>query len=161
MDADITVEEAIELLFNRESIQAAILAEEKSDCDAAAGLDWGSEKVFVGFLKDPALLGRLTCLRVSLNREIRFLLAERNLGVGEDAAFLIARARLRERLQLPQPTVIPILESVLMQHDLYGEEFIQNHEVLRDLLRVLYTSEDWEEIASVAGNAVRERVLNV
>ncbi len=70
MDADITVEEAIELLFSREAIQAAILAEEKSDCDAAAGLDWGREKVFVGFLKDPALLGRLTCLRVSLNREI-------------------------------------------------------------------------------------------
>ncbi len=89
------------------------------------------------------------------------MLAERNLGVGEDAAFLVARARLRERLQLPQRTVIPILESVLMRHDLYGEEFIQNHEVLRDLLRVLYTSEDWEEIASVAGNAVRERVLNV
>ncbi|MHC5747135.1 MAG: hypothetical protein ACYTXT_35670 [Nostoc sp.] len=160
-EESISVSEAIELLFNRESMQAAIQAEEKSDCDVAAGLDWGSEKVFVGFLKNPDLKVRLTCLRVSLNREIRLLLAERNLGVGEDAAFQVARSRLLSRLQSPLSTAIPVLEGILARRDLYAEQYIQNHEVLRDLLHEVLNYEDWEEIASAAARAVRERVLNV
>jgi hypothetical protein len=152
-EESISVSEAIELLFSRESMQAAIKAEETSDCDVGAGLDWGSEKVFVAFLKNPTLKLRLTCLRVSLNREIRLLLAERNLGVGEDAAFKVARSRLLSRLQLPQPTAIPVLESILARRDLYAEQYIQNHEVLRDLLHEVLNYEDWEEIASAADNS--------
>lgn len=160
-EENISVSEAIELLFSRESMQAAIQAEENSDCDVAAGLDWGGEKVEVAFLQNPALKFRLTCLRVSMNREIRLLLAERNLGVGEDAAFRVARSRLLSRLQSPLATAIPILDLTLAREDLYIDQYIQNHEVLRDLLHEVLNYEDWEEIASAAASAVRERVLNV
>lgn len=160
-EESISVSEAIELLFNHSSIQAAIQAEEESDCDVSAGLDWGSETIFLAFLKNPALKVRLTCLRVSLNREIRILLAECNLGVGEDAAFQVAHSRLLSRLQSPLPTAIPVLEGILARRDLYTEQYIQNHEVLRDLLHEILNHEDWEEIASAAAMAVRQRLLNV
>ncbi len=159
METDITVAEAMELLFNPESLRAAIKAEEDADCDVSAGLDWGNEKVFVAFLKNPELLGRMTSLRLSLNREIKLLLAERNLGAGEKSASSVALSLLLSRLQLPEPNAIPVLESVLMRDDLYEEEFIQNHKVLRDLLNLLLGDTDWEGIATAAAHAVREQVL--
>ncbi len=159
METDITVALAMELLFNPESLRAAINAEEDADCDVSAGLDWGNEKVFVAFLKNPALLGRMTSLRLSINREIKLLLSERNLGVGEKAAIIVARELLLSRLQLPSHNAIPVLESVLIRDDLYEDEFIQNHKVLRDLLNLLLDDTDWEEIATAAAGAVREQVL--
>jgi hypothetical protein len=173
MEENITVEEAIELLFNRESIQAAIRAEEEADCDVSAGLDWGelchgdtprwqdsrNNKAFAAFMKNPALLHRMTVLRVSLNREIRQMLHEWNLGVGEEKAIETARTRILSRLQLPQQKAIPVLETILMRDDLYSNEFIYDSQVLQELLSVLCDREDWEAIATVAGNAVREGIL--
>lgn len=159
METDITVAEAMELLFNPESLRTAIKAEEDADCDVSAGLDWGNERVFVAFLKNPALLGRMTSLRLSLNREIKLLLAKRNLGAGGKAAIVVARELLLSRLQLPSHNAIPVLESVLMRDDLYEDKFIQNHKVLRDLLNLLLGDADWEEIATAAGHAIREQVL--
>jgi hypothetical protein len=173
MEENITVEEAIELLFNRESIQAAIRAEEEADCDVSAGLDWGelchgdtdrwqdsrNNKAFAAFMKNPALLHRMTVLRVSLNREIRQMLQEWNLGVGEKKAIATARTRILSRLQLPQQKAIPVLETILMRDDLYSNEFIDDSQVLQELLSVLCDREDWEAIATVAGNAVREGIL--
>jgi hypothetical protein len=98
-------------------------------------------------------------LRVSLNREIRQMLQGWNLGVGEKTAIETARTRILSRLQLPQQQAIPVLESILMRDDLYKEEFISNNQVLQELLNVLCDRSDWEEIATVAGNAVREGVL--
>lgn len=159
MEENITVEEAIELLFNRESIQAAIRAEEEADCDVSAGLNWGNNKAFAAFMKNPALLHRMTVLRVSLNREIRQMLQEWNLGVGEEKAIATARTRILSQLQLPQQKAIPVLETILMRDDLYSNEFIDDSQVLQELLSVLCDREDWEAIATVAGNAVREGIL--
>ncbi|BAT56863.1 unknown protein (plasmid) [Nostoc sp. NIES-3756] len=159
MEEDITVEEAIELLFNRESIQAAIRAEDEAACDVSAGLDWGNNRVFVAFMKNPALLHRMTILRLSLNREIRQMLQGWNLGVGEEKAIETAYTRLLSQLQLPQQKAIPLLEKILMRDDLYSEELIGDRQVLQELLSVLYSNEDWDVIATVAGNAVREGVL--
>ncbi|MCC5640676.1 hypothetical protein LC593_33580 [Nostoc sp. CHAB 5844] len=159
MEENITVEEAIKLLFNRESIQAAIRAEDESDCDISAGLDWGNDRVFVAFMKNPALLHRMTILRLSLNREIRQMLQRWNLGVGEEKAIETASTRLLSRLQLPQQKAIPFLESILMRDDLYSDELIGDRQVLQELLSVLYNNEDWDAVATVAGNAVREGIL--
>lgn len=159
MEEKITVEEAIELLFNRESIQAAIRAEDEADCDVSAGLDWGNDLVFAAFMKNPALLHRMTILRLSLNREIRQMLQGWNLGVGEEKAIETACNRLLSRLQLPQQNAIPVLETILMRDDLYSEELINDSQVLRELLSMLCDSADWDEIATVAGNAVREGIL--
>lgn len=81
-EENITVTEAIELLFGSASLQQAIQAEDEADCDVSAGLDWDNQ-AYLAFIQNPALLGRLTELRVSLNCEIQRLLAERNLGVGK------------------------------------------------------------------------------
>ncbi|BAY41461.1 hypothetical protein NIES2111_58570 (plasmid) [Nostoc sp. NIES-2111] len=159
MEENITVEEAIELLFNRESIQAAIRAEDEAACDVSAGLDWDSNRVFVAFMKNPALLHRMTILRLSLNREIRQMLQGWNLGVGEEKAIETASTRLLSQLQSPQQKAIPLLERILMRDDLYSEELIGDRQVLQELLSVLYNNEDWDVIATVAGNAVREGVL--
>lgn len=159
MEENITVEEAIELLFNRESIQAAILAEDEADCNVTAGLDWGNDQVFAAFMENPALLHRMTLLRLSLNREIRQMLQMWNLGVGEQKAIETACTRLFSRLQFPQQKAIPVLETILMRDDLYSEELIGNSQVLQELLSVLCDGEDWDAIATVAGNAVREGIL--
>jgi hypothetical protein len=159
MEENIPVEEAIELLFNRESIQAAIRAEDEASCDVSAGLDWGNDRLFVAFMKNPALLHRMTILRLSLNRKIRQILEGWNLGVGEEKAIETASTRLFSRLQLPQQKAIPFLESILMRDDLYSEELIGDSQVLQELLSVLYNNEDWDAIATVAGNAVREGIL--
>ncbi|MCC5670525.1 hypothetical protein LC653_43835 [Nostoc sp. CHAB 5784] len=101
----------------------------------------------------------MTQLRVSLNREIRHLLGEWNLGVGEEAAVVVARPLLLSRLKSPSASVLPTLEGILMQNDLYGEEFIQNSDILRQLLGVLLIDSDWENIATAAANAVRMQVM--
>jgi len=67
---------------------------------------------------------------------------------------------LGRRLVYIVSTAIPVLEGILARRDLYAEQYIQNHEVLRDLLHEVLNYEDWEEIASAAARAVRERVLN-
>ncbi len=46
-----------------------------------------------------------------------------------------------------------------MRNDLYGEEFIQDSDILRQLLGVLFVDSDWEEIATAAANAVRMQVM--
>ncbi|MEC4819694.1 MAG: hypothetical protein SAK29_41455 [Scytonema sp. PMC 1069.18] len=159
MEESITVEEAIELLFNRESIQAAIIAEDEANCDVSAGLDWSGHKIVAAFLKNPALLGRMTILRLSLNREIDQMLQTWNLGIGLEAAINVAHARLLSRLQLPSSTAIRLLETILMRDELYKQELIGDRQVLGDLLRVLLLDSDWDEIATAAGNAVRSQVI--
>ncbi|MFM6308946.1 MAG: hypothetical protein ACKPGB_11855, partial [Dolichospermum sp.] len=59
----------------------AIQIEDETDCDVTAGLDWGL--VIPALLQSPGMFGRMTQLRVSLNRELRLLLKEWNLGIGE------------------------------------------------------------------------------
>ncbi|MBD6615326.1 hypothetical protein FNW02_05575 [Komarekiella sp. 'clone 1'] len=157
MNEEITVGEAIDLLFHPASFQEAIRIEDEADCDVTAGLDWGT--AISALLKNPGLLGRMTQLRVSLNREIRHLLSEWNLGVGEEAAVVVARSLLLSRLKSPSASVLPTLEGILMQNDLYGEEFIQNSNILRQLLGVLLVESDWEDIATAAANAVRMQVI--
>jgi hypothetical protein len=155
MEESITVEEAIELLFNRESLQAAIIAEDEANCDVGAGLDWGGHKIVAAFLNNPVLLGRMTILRLSLNQEIYRMLQKWNLGIGFEAAINVARTRLLSRLQLPDLTAIQLLEMILMRDELYEQESICDHQALEDLLKVLLLDSDWDEIATAAGNAVR------
>jgi len=155
MEESITVEEAIELLFNRESLQAAIIAEDEANCNVSAGLEWTGDKIVAAFLNNPPLLGRMTILRLSLNREICRMLQKWNLGIGIEAAINIAHARLLSRLQLPSSTAIGLLEIILMRDELYKQELIDDQQALGDLLRVLLLDSDWDDIATAAGHALR------
>jgi hypothetical protein len=105
------------------------------------------------------LFGRLSTLRVSLNREIRLIIETWDLGVGTEVATETARTRIKERLLSPSPELIPHLEATLLQDDLYGEEFISNREALKSLLIILITDSDIEEIAEKAANSIRTQVM--
>ena len=158
MNNNQNVAEAINLLFNPVSLQEAIQIEDETDCDITAGLDWGL--AIPALLQNPGMFGRLTQLRVSLNRELRLLLKEWNLGIGEKTALEVAQKRLIQRLQLPEPIALSALQEILKQDELYNvEEFISNRDLLKSLLSILLLAIDWEEIAVSAANSVQEQIF--
>jgi hypothetical protein len=105
------------------------------------------------------LFYRLKTLRISLNREVRLLLKDWNLGTATSIASATAREKLLERFRLPTPDVRENIQAVLQRDELFGEEFISNHQVLRELLGVILTAEDWEMIASVAANSLKQQIM--
>ena len=68
----------MDLLKDEEWLRKAIEAEDKVGGNIGAGLDWGS--AFGELMLNFELLGRLKTLRISLNREVRLLLNNWNLG---------------------------------------------------------------------------------
>ncbi|NMG08771.1 hypothetical protein [Brasilonema sp. UFV-L1] len=146
------------LLFDEEWLRKAVVAEEKVGGNIGAGLDWGSG--FGDLMLNLELLGRLTTLRISLNREVRLLLNNWNLGTATKIAVKTARERLLQRLRLPTPEVREHILVVLGTDELYSQEFISNREILRELLAVLLKQEDWETIAAVAADSLKERILH-
>jgi hypothetical protein len=57
-------------------------------------------------------------------------------------------------------TVKEHIQAVLQRDELFGEEFISNHQVLRELLGVMLTEKDWEMIASVAADLLKQQIIN-
>ncbi|GCL36984.1 hypothetical protein SR1949_20900 [Sphaerospermopsis reniformis] len=158
MNNNHNVAAAIDILFNPTSLQEAIEIEDETDCDVTAGLEWGL--AVPALLQNPGMFGRLTQLRVSLNRELRLLLQEWNLGIGEKTALEVAQKCLIQRLQLPEPVALSGLQDILKQDELYNiYEFISNRDVLKSLLSILLLDSDWQEIAVAAANSVREQVI--
>jgi hypothetical protein len=147
----------MDLLFDEEWLRKAVEAEDKAGGNIGAGLDWGSG--FGDLMLNLELLGRLTTLRISLNREVRLLLNNWNLGTATKIAVKTAREKLLQRLRLPTPEVKEHILVVLGTDELYGQEFISNREILRELLAVLLKQEDWETIAAVAADSLKERIL--
>lgn len=152
-------EEAIELFFGKGSgIKGAQLEEEAEVPNIGAGLDWGS--ALPKLLLNPGLYWRLKTLRIFLNREMRLTLESMDLGVGKKPALETARAFIKEKIISPFPEIIPYLEAVLQQDDLFNEEFISNREVLQSLLKVLLTPEEFDAIATAAAQKVKNVVLS-
>jgi hypothetical protein len=137
----------MDLLLNEEWLRKSIQTEEEVGGNIGAGLDWGSG--FSQLLLNPELFYRLKTLRISLNREVRLLLKDWNLGTATSIASATVREKLLERFMLPTSTVKEHIQAVLQRDELFGEEFISNHQVLRELLGVMLTENDWEIIASV------------
>ncbi len=48
--------------------------------------------------------------------------------------------------------------ATLKSNELYGEEFISNREILRELLGLLLKQEDWETIAAVAADSLKQEI---
>ncbi|PMB51675.1 hypothetical protein CEN39_13970 [Fischerella thermalis CCMEE 5201] len=148
----------MDLLFDEEWLRKAVEAEDKVGGNIGAGLDWGSG--FGDLMLNLEVLGRLTTLRISLNREVRLLLNNWNLGTATKIAVKTAREKLVQRLRLPTPEVKEHILVVLGTDELYGQEFISNREILRELLAVLLKQEDWETIAAVAADSLKERIMH-
>ena len=147
----------VDLLLNEEWLRKSIQAEEEVGGNIGAGLDWGSG--FSQLLLNPELFYRLKTLRISLNREVRLLLKDWNLGTATSIAFTTAREKLLERFRLPTSTVKEHIQALLQKDELFGEEFISNHQVLRELLGVMLTENDWEIIASVAADSLKQQIM--
>lgn len=154
----VTTQEAIDLLFGEGWLDEAVRIEDEANCTIGAGLDWGN--ALPPLMLNLPLLGRLSTLRVSLNREVRLIIETWDLGVGTKAATETARTRIKERLLSPAPELLPHLEATLLQDDLYSEEFISNREALKSLLAVLLTDSDRAEIAETAANSIRAQVMS-
>ena len=148
----------MDLLFDEEWLRKGVEAEDKVGGNIGAGLDWGSG--FGDLMLNLELLGRLTTLRISLNREVRLLLNNWNLGTATKIAVKTAREKLLQRLRLPTPEVNEHILVVLGTDEFYGQEFISNREILRELLAVLFKQEDWETIAAVAADSLKERIMH-
>lgn len=148
----------MDLLFNEESLLLGIEAEDAVGGNISAGLDWGSA---IGQLMlNPGLFSRLTTLRVSLNREVRLLLKDWNLGTVTSVATSTARECLLQKLRMPTPQVRERIEAILQRDELYGEEFISNRQVLHELILVMLTQEDWETIAAVAADSLKVQIMH-
>jgi hypothetical protein len=152
-----TVSNPMDLLFDDNYLEEAVAAEALVGGNIGVGLDW--EHDMGELLSNLPLVGRLTTLRVSLNREARQLIETWNLGIGTKIATTTARIHIKQRLQSPTPEVEQHLQTVLLQDDLYNEEFIRDQEVLRSLLKVLLTESDWQGIASVAAEEIRKQIM--
>lgn len=75
-----SVSDPLDLLQDENYMRHACAAEEKVGGNVGAGLDWG---LLMGkLLTNLPLLGRLTTLRISLNREARLNIEALNLGDG-------------------------------------------------------------------------------
>jgi hypothetical protein len=146
------------LLFDEEWLQKGVEAEDKVGGNIGAGLDWGS--AFGSLVFNLELLGRFTTLRISLNREVRLLLNNWNLGTATKIAVKSARERILENFRLPTPEVREYILATLENDELYGEEFISNREILRELLGLLLRQEDWETIAAVAADSLKKEIIH-
>ncbi|AFZ60997.1 hypothetical protein H6G54_29360 [Anabaena cylindrica FACHB-243] len=148
----------MDLFLKEEWLRKSIQVEEEVSGNLGAGLDWGSS--FDKLLLNSELFYRLKTLRISLNREVRLLLKDWNLGTATSTASATVREKLLKRFRLPPPNVKEHIQAVLQRDELFGEEFISNHQVLRELLGVMLTQEDWEMIASVAADVLKQQIIN-
>lgn len=148
----------MDLLLDETWLKQAVQAEELVGGNIGAGLNWGS--AFGDLMLNFELLGRLTTLRISLNKEVRLLLNEWNLGTATKIAVKTAREIILEKLRLPTPEVRQNILITLENDELYGEEFISNQDILRELLELLLTPQDWEAIAAVAADALKQQIIH-
>ncbi|KAF3888379.1 MULTISPECIES: hypothetical protein [Nostocales] len=147
----------MDLLLDEEWFRKAIEAEDKVGGNIGAGLDWGS--AFGELMLNFELLGRLKTLRISLNREVRLLLNNWNLGTATTIAVKTAKEKLLQRLRLPTSDVRERILAVLAMDELYCQEFICDRQILRELVGVLLTQEDWETIAAVAADSLKAQIM--
>ncbi|MDB9369161.1 hypothetical protein PN456_09345 [Nodularia spumigena CS-586/05] len=148
----------MDLLLDEEFLRQAMEAEGLVGGNIAAGLNWGS--AFDDLMLNFELMGRFTTLRISLNKEVRLLLNDWNLGTATKIAVKTARERILEKLRLPTPKVRQSLILALRNDELYGEEFISNKKILRELLELLLTPQDWETIAAVAADSLKQQIIH-
>ncbi|MUG96125.1 hypothetical protein F7734_28805 [Scytonema sp. UIC 10036] len=153
-----SVSSPLDLLLDSNYMQQAITDEAEVGENIGAGLDWESHMGTL--LSNLPLLGRLTTLRVSLNREARLTIEALNLGDETKQITRTARACIKNRLLSPTEAIIPHIKAVLSQDDLYTQEYISNRQVLKSLLKELLTDSDREEIAAAGASLIRTKIVS-
>jgi hypothetical protein len=141
------------------SLSASYILIKAEEEVGSIGVGFCSDELLEMALVNPELYFRLKTLRISLNREARLLIQDWNLGTATSTATATAREKLWTRLRLPTPDVRKHIEAVLLKDEFFREEFISNCQVLRELIGVMLTQEDWESIASVAADFLKQQII--
>jgi hypothetical protein len=145
----------MDLMFDDDWFAQAVADEE--GCDVSAGGDWGEN---LGLLiRNPAEYSNFIRLRKLVMGGLKELLAECDLGVGMLAAISCGGKLLSKRLQNCSFEVQEQLWTMLTEKLATREVSPSNRIQLRSLLCELLTKEDWDDIATTAGNYVRQRVI--
>ena len=146
------------LVFDDDWLEEAARLEDMIDGEITAGY---SGPALLQVLANPAGFRNTQRIRSIVLQEFRDLLQEFNLGMGIDAAFICGKARLQEHLQNPSRSIQEQLWVIL------EEDFnVQNTDEPRPLrcrvkaiVQRLLTSEDWRSIASAAGDAIKDKLM--
>lgn len=145
----------MDLMFDDDWFAQAVADEE--GCDVSAGGDWGEN---LGLLiRNPAGYSNFIRLRKLVMGGFKELLAEWNLGVGMVAAMTCGQKLVNERLQNCSFEVQEQLWTILTEKLATREVSPSNRIQLRSLLCELFTREDWDAIATAAGNCIRQQVM--
>ena len=146
------------LVFDDDWLKEAARLEDMIDGEITAGY---SGPALSQVLANPAGFRNTQRIRSIVLKEFRDLLQEFNLGMGIDAAFICGKARLQGHLENPSRSIQEQLWVIL------EEDFnVQNTDELKPLrsgvkaiVQRLLTSEDWRSIASAAGNAIKDELM--
>ncbi|MBW4508263.1 MAG: hypothetical protein KME64_17365 [Scytonematopsis contorta HA4267-MV1] len=147
----------MDLLCDENWLRQAADFEDEVGGNIGVGLGWDAP--LEELTLNPEQYVRLTTLRISLNREIRLLLNDWNLGTITSDVTQTVRSCLLAKFKQPTPLIRERLLNVLQLDELFGEEFISNREVLRELITVMLTPSDWETIATVVADSVKMQIM--
>jgi hypothetical protein len=113
-------------------------------------------------IADPVSFHQVKRLQAIALQEFRHLLAELNLGIGAEAAFVCGRKIVLDRLAHPESETQQQLWAVLEE----DQEAVQSADTpkplrteVKDILCKTLTNQDWEEIAIAASHSIRVQVL--
>ncbi|HBE18172.1 MAG TPA: hypothetical protein DEG17_01210 [Cyanobacteria bacterium UBA11149] len=145
----------MDLMFDDDWFEKAVADEE--GCNVSAGGNWGEN---LGLLiRNPAGYSNFIQLRQLVMGGLKELLAESNLGVGMVAAMTCGQKLLSERLENCSFEVQEQLWTMLTEKLGSREVSPSNRIQLRSLLCELLTREDWDKIATAAGDCVQQQVI--
>lgn len=147
--------------YDEEWLREAVRQEEEAGCDIAAGYDWGAQLGNV--MANPEGYSHFVMLRSMVMQAWKHLVAEWDLGIGQEAAETKGQELIFERLRHPQPAIqerlIALLEAKLSKPQGAWEMTEAVHAEIRAVLSQVLTQEDWSAIAASASDRIRHQVL--
>jgi hypothetical protein len=147
--------------YDEEWLREAVRQEEEAGCDIAAGYDWGAQPGNV--LANPEGYSHFVMLRSMVMQAWKHLVAEWDLGIGQEAAETKGQELILKRLRHPQPEIqarlMTLLEAKLSKPQGEWEITEAVHAEIRAVLSQLLTQEDWSAIAASASDRIRHQVL--
>lgn len=151
----------MDLLKDDAWFQEAVCLEESVDCDALAGLSWGTH--LGTFMADPTGISQFAQLRSVVMQGWKQLVAEWNLGIGTEAAETKGQELIMKRLRQPvaevQETLTALLAAKLSQPQGQWRMTEADHVEIRSIFRQVLTHEDWEAIAASVRDCIYAQVL--
>ena len=143
---------------NPEWLRLSVQLEE--ECDYEVGAGYGG--IHLGeLMANPAYFVEMKRLQRIVVVELRDLLAELNLGIGAEAAFVCARLIVMERLVKPRVSIQEQLWAVLEEDEVIKDMDTQKplRAGVKNIIYQVMTEADWEAIAQAASQSVHHHLI--